>query len=140
MSNFASNLHIYIVDSENSIVQDLTSNNIFNFTIGSNELSNNTRLYINITANTMTTGINKVDNSVVYTKAYSCDKSIFVMYNNANGKTAVLNVYNMLGQKVAGKIIQNGTSKIDLNQPNGEYIVQVICDDKVYTNKVNVIN
>lgn len=139
ISNFNSNLHIYIVDAENSIVQDLATNPTFDFTVKENELSSTTRFYINITSGTMTSGIKQNTEQKLLTNAYSYGKNIIVNYFNTENKQVLLYIRDINGQTIDRRNISNGTFKIDIDRAAGQYIIQVISDKNVYTKKVSVI-
>lgn len=96
----------------------------FNYTIGEAEHRFNVHFK-------STTGINDFDNSGI--EAYSYTNSIYVV--NDNETKAEVEVFNVMGQKVLSKTINNGMSKFEMNEA-GCYVVKVLNGNKTLSKKV----
>ena len=60
--------------------------------------------------------------------------------NVANATDATIQIWNMLGQKVAEVNHANNFERIDLsNYSNGTFIVRIITDDQTITKKINLV-
>ena len=133
ISNFPSGTEIYLIDITSGISQDLNINPTYTFNISNTDKN---RFYIKF-VNTAT-GINNVASTEIC-NVYSNDKTLTVNYYNPTGHEALLSVYNTLGQLVNKAVkINNGSSELNLNVAEGNYIVKVISNDKVYTTKVYI--
>ena len=133
ISNFPSGTEIYLIDVTSGISQDLNTNPTYTFNIRNTDKN---RFYIKFVSTS--TGINNLASSEIC-NVYSYDKTLTVNYYNPTGHEALLSVYNTLGQLINKAVkINNGSSELNLNVAEGNYIVKVISNDKVYTTKVYI--
>jgi uncharacterized repeat protein (TIGR03803 family) len=71
-------------------------------------------------------------------KIYSNEKQIFVAVSNFKGSAKVM-VYNILGSCVyQNNQVTEGINAIDRNYAAGTYVVKVILNNKIYTDKVSI--
>jgi hypothetical protein len=81
-----------------------------------------------------TLGIADPGNTSV-TNIYSYNKDVYVNFTGSNGEIVI---YNLLGQEVSRKNAENGLNKISLTQSNSAYVVKVISNQSVVSQKVFV--
>ena len=72
-------------------------------------------------------------------KVYSTSKSIIVDLSQTELQNAVMEVYNLNGQKVNSKVLENNTTnKIDLNVSEGIYFFNIINENTIYQGKLYI--
>ena len=70
---------------------------------------------------------------------YSFHKDIYIRTQGNQTNVGKVKIYNILGKEIVSKNLENVLlNKITINNAAGNYIVRVILDDKVYTEKVNI--
>jgi hypothetical protein len=67
---------------------------------------------------------------------YSFNENIYV--NSTESNSGLINVYNLLGQKIESEELQQGLNVLNINNDMGYYLVEVISDRAVKTAKVYV--
>jgi len=73
-------------------------------------------------------------------KIFASQKTIFVT-SSSDLQNATLSVYNLIGQEVLSKPLNNQpVNQVILNAPNGYYIVKVMSQGVVRTAKVNIMD
>ncbi|MBE9491789.1 MAG: T9SS type A sorting domain-containing protein, partial [Bacteroidetes bacterium] len=65
---------------------------------------------------------------------YSYNNSVYI--NNTDNNRGEAVIYNVLGQEILQKVLEDGMNKIDMNTMSGYYIVRVITEKNSYTEKV----
>ncbi len=126
ITNFSLCSVITLEDTKNQTVQDLMSNQVYNFTATTTDNVNRFKLHFGIAL-----GIDDTQTAASNT-IYSYDNSIYI---NTTEKVKSINVYNLLGQEIINTQAANGNLTI-LNAPNGYFIVKVVTDKNVYSEKV----
>ncbi len=64
---------------------------------------------------------------------YAFNKDVYVNFTGQNG---AIFIYNLMGQKVYQGVASNGLNKITLEKGNAAYIVKVISDNTIVSEKV----
>lgn len=128
INSFALGTKILLEDTKTNTTQDLTTNPTYTFTANTSDNVNRFVLHFDMSA--VTTGeINKASTGI-----FAFDNTIYV---NTGEKIKQINVYNMLGQLVKSVNNINGLQKINMNgNPSGYYIVKVIFENSVISDKV----
>jgi len=121
-------VNVYLEDRASNSLTDLRQQPVYSFQPAGTE--DNDRFTLHLT--TANTAINS-NISESTTSVYTYDGS---MYINLQEENAVLKVFNLFGQEVYNKQISNGLTKHNLNLATGNYIVNVISEYKVKTEKV----
>jgi hypothetical protein len=127
--NFPSGTHIYLEDLTHNVIQDLTGNPNYTFTINKGDAGG--RFYIKFGVRSSEFGVN-----AVLFDAYSLENVLVVNYNNPDNSEATLSIFNILGQQVKEIRIENGVLRINLAVAPGAYMVRLVTNDKVYIKKV----
>ena len=132
INNIDASTGIYLVDKQNSIVQDLRQNPIYNFDI--NQGITEGRFYLRF--NSVATDIIKISENEMF-NSYVSNKILNISYFNVNNKYGTLNICNLLGQDVINTAkVNNGNYSYSL--ANGTYLVRLISNNKTYVKKVIV--
>ncbi len=121
-SNVAS---IILTDLQTGNTQDLLVNPSYSFTSATTDNAN--RFVLNLSTTASVKEINKAS-----LKIFAADRTIKVY-----GKSMKVEVYTALGQRVRSIDTNSDSFSIDMNnEAIGTYVVKVIANDKVYTQKV----
>lgn len=127
LSNFTSCSAITLEDLKTNTTQNLMQNPVYNFTATTTDNANRFVLHF-----ATAVGVNEIGNS--NGSIYAYDNSIYV---NANEQIKQISVYNAMGQLVKTLNNVNGLQKINMNgNATGYYIVRVVSDKNVYSEKV----
>jgi len=128
-SNFDSGASIILEDVLLNTTQDLRLNPVYNFTAS---LGNNSGRFILHFANP-TYGVNELTKKNV--SIYSYDKDVYI---NTNDNVKEISIYNIMGQEILKKSEPNKQTlyKLTVDNATGNYIVKVLTDKGVYTEKV----
>jgi len=129
-ANIDNSYSIHLKDNLSNIMQDLRKNPVYYFS--SPITSNNERFVIILNKNS-----SKINNSITGSKVniHIVNKSIVINLNNETN--ASVEVYNVLGETVLVKQLNdNNLQKIDINVNNGVYFVKVITSKTSVTKKV----
>ena len=128
-SNFDSGASIILEDVLLNTTQDLRLNPVYNFTAS---LGNNSGRFILHFANP-TYGVNELTKKNV--SIYSYDKDVYI---NTNDNVKEISIYNIIGQEILKKSGLNKQTlyKLTVDNATGNYIVKVLTDKGVYTEKV----
>ncbi|MBP7497158.1 MAG: T9SS type A sorting domain-containing protein, partial [Bacteroidales bacterium] len=131
IQNLPKGTKVYLNDMKLNTVQELTTDKEYSFTY---ELTDQTsRFYLSFTMTTNT--ISEISREMFYT--YSNNKYLYINFNSEKGNTGLLEVFNAEGQKIIdGETISSGTFKFAIDEAKGIYIVRLITNKKVYTNRV----
>ena len=120
---------ITLEDLKTNTTQNLLQNPVYNFTAATNDNANRFVLHF-----ATAVGVNEIGNS--NGSIYAYDNNIYI---NAGEQIKQINVYNTLGQLVKTLNNVNGLQKINMNgNATGYYIVKVVSDKNVYSEKVFV--
>jgi hypothetical protein len=129
MSNFSMCTAITLEDLKTNTTQNLLQNPVYNFTATTTDNANRFVLHF-----ATSVGVN--ENGKTNTGIYAYDNNIYV---NANEQIKQIAVYNTMGQLIETTNNVNGLQKISMNgHATGYYIVKVITDKNVYSEKVLV--
>ena len=128
-SNFDTGVSIILEDLLLSTTQDLRINPVYTFTAS---LGNNSGRFVLHFANP-TYGVNEINKSNV--SIYSYEKDVYI---NTNDNVKEISIYNIMGQEILKKSELNKQAlyKLTVNNAAGNYIVKVLTDKGVYTEKV----
>jgi hypothetical protein len=129
MANFSMCTAITLEDLKTNTTQNLLQNPVYNFTASTTDNANRFVLHF-----ATSVGVN--ENGKINTGIYAYDNNIYV---NANEQIKQIAVYNTMGQLIKTTNNVNGLQKISMNgHATGYYIVKVITDNNVYSEKVLV--
>lgn len=127
IGNFVLCSSIILEDTKNSHTQNILANPTYNFTATTNDNANRFILHF-----ATAVGVNNIDKT--NTAIYAYNNNIYI---NGLENINQINVYNTLGQLIKTINNVNGLQKISMNNNStGYYIVKVITDSKVYSEKV----
>ena len=134
ISNFPVGTGIILEDRLEGKFQDLNINPDYIFTCNTGEFTE--RFYLHI--NPASTNINnpKISDDI---SVYSFDNNIYIKANGTNAYNGNIFVYDMLGQEIMVKVLDNTTLNTLALKVPGAYLVKVITNNSVSTNKV-IIN
>ena len=72
-------------------------------------------------------------------KIYAYQNAVYVNLNSSDNEIATVQIFDMLGQQIENRILENGNlNKINLQVEQGVYLVHVQYGTKVYTEKVEI--
>ncbi|MBE9466928.1 MAG: fibronectin type III domain-containing protein [Bacteroidetes bacterium] len=131
-NTFDANTSVLLEDLEKKEVIDLK---ISDYSFYSNSVYNSDRflLHIVMEPSFIMKNIEK-DNSV---SIYSFRNSIYIKNNSQNISKGEVVVYNILGKEIIRKQLNNTTlNKIMINKISGNYIVRVLTNNKIFSEKV----
>lgn len=129
LANFSHCTSITLEDLKTNTTQNLMQNPVYSFTAATTDNANRFVLHF-----ATAVGVNEIGNSNGGIYAY--DNNIYV---NTNGQIKQICVYNAMGQLVNTLSNVNGLQKINMNgNATGYYIVRVVSDKNVYSEKVLV--
>ncbi len=127
--NFASNLQVFLEDTELGNLTDLRTD-AYQFTISE---STETRFVLHL--NPSPTLIETPRENIVF--IYSFDNNIFVSGENLTDNFYRVEIYNIMGQKIQSSSIENqNLNTYTLNNCQGTYIVKLIGNQAVVSKKV----
>jgi hypothetical protein len=121
---------VILTDLKTSATQDLTVNPVYSFTAASGD--NPARFMISFSH--LGLGDKTTDKSF---NIYTFNNTILVNHNSGR-ISGIVEVYNMLGQKVASTGLSGTTANITLSSPTGYYLVKVVTPEATQTAKVFV--
>ena len=130
LNTFASGTTILLHDKKNSIYHDFIQDPIYNFTATTLDDTNRFVVYFNYNPNST------IEPQSTNTSIYSYDKNIYVQ---SIEKIKSISIFNLLGQEIY-KIenVNIDQIKIPVSLVNTCYIVRVVTDRKVYSEKIIV--
>lgn len=129
VNTFATCSSIILEDLKTNTTQNLMQNPVYSFAAATTDNANRFVLHF-----ATAVGVNEIGNS--NGSIYAYDNSIYV---NANEQIKQISVYNAMGQLVKTLNNVNGLQKINMNgNATGYYIVRVVSDKNVYSEKVLV--
>ena len=129
LANFSQCTSVMLEDLKTNTTQNLLQNPVYNFTAATTDNANRFVLHF-----ATAVGVNEIGNS--NGSIYAYDNNIYI---NASEQIKQINVYNTLGQLVKTLNNVNGLQKINMNgNSTGYYIVRVVSDKNVYSEKVFV--
>ncbi|MEI6697194.1 MAG: T9SS type A sorting domain-containing protein [Bacteroidota bacterium] len=130
LSSFTIPTFIYLKDLKTNSLTDLNLHPMHLFAATTTDNVNRFQLIFSTTALAISEQLSEV------TGIYSYENTITI---NSNENMKEIAIYNTLGQLIKTIGTSNGTVKVDMNaQPMGYYIVKVITDKNVYSEKVLV--
>jgi hypothetical protein len=130
--SFQSNVSIKLEDQKKEIIQDLRANPVYSFTHVSSDDPNRFLLHFN----SPNFGINDQKN-VRPVDIYSYGQSIYITAVNGKNLAGKVYVYDLPGQELYQQTLPDQQMmKINFNLTEGYYIVKVVTDQGVYTDKV----
>jgi hypothetical protein len=130
LNTFESDVEVYLEDIAEGMMIDLNLQEDYSFMASQNENSHRFNLHFYKSSVDET-----VDADELY--IYSNANSVYIRNIDAELNNAIMNIYNISGQKVyAGELANIPVNKIDLNLESGYYIVKVITSSKVSSQKV----
>ncbi|MFA4917516.1 MAG: T9SS type A sorting domain-containing protein, partial [Syntrophales bacterium] len=127
MADFDSNIPAYLEDVQLNVIQDLRQSAIYNFSSAVVDDANRFKLHFGSMAVSITT-ISESSASV-----YAANNIIYVN----TPKTAIIEVYDMLGNLIMNQQSAQGLNKLQLNVA-GIYIVKVQTGTQITTHKVMI--
>ena len=131
-NTFDENTSVLLEDLEQNEVVDLKISD-YSFNSGSVNNSDRFLLHFVLEATGVVNNI-EIDNSV---SIYSFRNNIYIKNNTENIIKGEVVVYNILGEEIIRKQINNTTlNKITINKVSGNYIVRVLTNNKIYSEKV----
>ncbi|MEI6901014.1 MAG: T9SS type A sorting domain-containing protein, partial [Bacteroidota bacterium] len=69
-------------------------------------------------------------------KIFSYENSVYLKNISGGNLNGEINIYNILGQRILQKRLIDNITRIDLNAPSGCYIVTLVANNKIYSQKV----
>lgn len=127
IGNFTLCSGVTLEDLKTGSTQNILTNTVYNFTATTTDNVN--RFILHFASSVGVNEIGKTNGGI-----YAYDNNIYV---NANEQVKQIAVYNTIGQLVKTVNNVNGLQKINMNgNATGYYIVKVICDKNVYSEKV----
>ena len=128
-SNFDSGVSIILEDQLLNTTQDLRLNPVYTFTA---ILGSNSGRFVLHFANP-TYGVNELNKGNV--SIYSYEKDVYI---NTNDNVKEISIYNIMGQEILKKTESNKQTlyKMTVGNATGNYVVKVLTDKGVYTEKV----
>ncbi|MFZ4400804.1 MAG: lamin tail domain-containing protein [Bacteroidales bacterium] len=128
LNSFATTTYVYLKDLKTNTITNLNQNPNYTFAATTND--NADRFQLIFAASPL--GI--LDNQIQNTSIYSNNNNIYI---NSNEVVKQISIYNTLGQLVKTIDSNNGTIIVNMNgNVNGYYIVRVITNKNVYSEKV----
>ena len=130
LNSFSTPIYIYLKDLKTNTLTDLNLHPLRVFSATTTDNANRFQLIFATTALAISEQVSEV------TGIYSYNNTITI---NSNENMKEIAIYNTLGQLIKTIGTSNGTVKVDMNgNPMGYYIVKVITDKNVYSEKVLV--
>ena len=131
LSAFDNNVSIILEDRYDSVFTNLRLQNTYQFNSGVANTNDRFLLHFNITSSNINTGTVTPDDINIYTY----NKDLYIA--NVMDDNAMVTIYNMLGQEVLSQQLVNNTlNKVNTNLATGQYIVKIIGNKKVASQKV----
>ena len=138
ITGFDSLTHIFLLDIAQDTLQDLGIDSVYMFNIQPADKGG--RFYIKFKVEG--TGIANNSTSIADTKhcsIYANNKTVYVNYFDPQNQPCHLYVYNIQGKAILqDQYINNGTSKFNINQTSGCYIIKTISNNSVKVQKVYI--
>jgi hypothetical protein len=129
MDSFPADLPVYLEDTKDGNFQNLRENPEYTFT--STIMDDQDRFVIHF-ANVL--GVDDPDGLLENMRIYSWKNSVIV--NAPSGFTGVVEVYDLPGKMTASSKISEGKNTITINTSKGYYIVKVVGNNGIKTQKV----
>jgi len=128
LNSFVTTTYVYLKDLKTNTITNLNQNPNYTFAATTND--NADRFQLIFAASPL--GI--LDNQIQNTSIFSNNNNIYI---NSNEVVKQISIYNTLGQLVKTIDSNNGTIIVNMNgNVNGYYIVRVITNKNVYSEKV----
>jgi hypothetical protein len=133
LSAFDNNISIILEDHYDYVFTNLRQQNTYQFNSGVANTNDRFVLHFNITASYINPGTVMPNDINIYTY----NNVIYIA--NILDDNAMVTIYNMLGQEILSQRLANITlNKVNTNLATGQYIVRVIGNTKVASQKVFV--
>jgi hypothetical protein len=86
-------------------------------------------------------GIDSHTKSVKYLKIYPnpCSAWVHLEISDDHHKSLLANVFNMQGQMVFTQTLHNDDRELNLQLPDGVYVLRVVAEDKVYSELITIL-
>ena len=126
LADFNPSVSVYLEDLQQSVLQDLRQNNLYNFTSGVVNSTSRFKLHFAYMLTSLSTELAPA------ALVYADDNEIYV--NSPSAST--VEVFNALGKKVSDGKAEKGLNKFPLNTAKGFYIVKVQTGSAIVTKKV----
>ncbi|RLD60732.1 MAG: hypothetical protein DRJ01_09150, partial [Bacteroidetes bacterium] len=131
-NTFNENTSVLLEDLEQNEVVDLRTSD-YSFNSGSVYNSDRFLLHFVFEASGLVNNI-EIDNSI---SIYSYRNNIYIKNNSQGIIKGEVVVYNILGKEIIRKQLNNTTlNKVTINKISGNYIVRVLTNNKIYSEKV----
>jgi len=131
VSSFDSSVEVLLEDAVANTFVDLRQQNTYPFNASAGVTNNRFFVHFNLTTTDLE---NTVEGE---TSIYAYDNNIYV--SNVTDENAVMYVYNMLGQEVLSHALNANTlNKVSADFAKGQYIVKVINNSKVNSQKIMI--
>ncbi len=127
LNEFDGSIPVYLEDMAAGTMQDLRQNAAYSFTSGAINTTNRFRLHFGA----MTTGVDETANGS--TLIYAFGKTIYV---NTLESNSIIEIYDILGQKVASATSVSGINSLQSNFESGIYLVKVLSTGIVISKKI----
>ena len=130
INTFVAGTTILLQDKKTNTLYDLIQNSVYNFSANVNDSIQRFVVYFNSSPN------GTIEPQTSNTNIYSYDNAIYVQ---SIDKIKSITIFNMLGQEITRlESINSDQIKIPVKYTNACYIVRVITEKKVYSEKVIV--
>lgn len=132
LGSFEFPINVYIEDTQTGDFVDMSSEDLYTVTAGPDDIANRFNLHFSM----VFTGVDEAINSnevVIYSNAHT----VYIQRPVVANQKAQVAIYNVSGQQVyAGNLENMKLNKIDLNIETGYYVVKVVTENAVATQKV----
>jgi len=126
LADFNPSVSVYLEDLQQSVLQDLRQNNLYNFTSGVVNSTSRFKLHFAYMLTSLSTELAPA------ALVYADDNEIYV--NSPSAST--VEVFNALGKKVSDGKAEKGLNKFPLNTAKGFYIVKIQTGSAIVSKKV----
>lgn len=127
IESFDATTPIFLEDQKEELFINLRDNSSYTFTASPEDDENRFKVHF---ADPL--GIDDPANTDVYS-IYAYNKDVYVNFNGDRGEIVI---YNVMGQEVYRSVAAKGLNKITLVNGNAAYIVKVVSDNSVTSEKV----
>ncbi len=124
--NIPSGLSVYLTDLQTGVIEAMDLDKIYTFI--SKTTDNPDRFLLSFSKGTGISGIKQDMFSAYYNKGL-----LYISYDS--DKAGKLEIYNSTGQKISDKQLERGAYKLAIDGAKGVYILRMLTNNKVYTNK-----
>jgi hypothetical protein len=129
------NVSVYLEDTKEGIMIDLSNQIDYTFNASPIDAADRFILHFGVMGieDQPQVATNEVENVIIY----SNDHNIYIKSNNQQNLAGNVIVYNIMGQEVLNKRLENSImNKMELFTETGYYVVKVFGDSGVYTKKI----